>query len=109
MRAKVIIISFFILLAFVFTNQLCAQDSSLSNKKAEKEVVKQRKAKGKAARKDDKKVMKSHYKAQGKETRKRMKKNERKSKRIRKNKKPPFWESWFSQFNLEMYKIEYIG
>ena len=96
MRTKVIILKLFIFLCFISTTHVYAQDGSKSNRKAEKELVKQRKAKGKAARKSDKEVMKNHYKAQGKKTKKRMKKNQRKTIKMKKNKRPPFWKSWFN-------------
>lgn len=96
-------------MCFSSTSYVYAQGGSKSNRKAEKELVKQRKAKGKEARKSDKKVMKNHYKSQGKKTEKRMKKNQRKTIKMKKNRRPPFWKSWFSYyFNLEMYKIEFL-
>ena len=96
MRAKLIILSLFASLSFFSNAKLLGQDASPSNKKVDKEVRKQKKAKGKEARKEDKKAIQAHYKAQGKETRKRMKRNERKSKRLKKNRRPPFWKSWFN-------------
>ena len=96
MRAKVIIISLFTFLAITCFNPIYSQDGSKSNRKAEKEVVKQRKAKGKEARKNDKATLKNHYKAQGKKTSKRMKKNQKRTIKQKKNKRPPFWESWFN-------------
>lgn len=96
MRAKVVIIYLFTFLAITCVNTLYSQDGSKSNRRAEKEVVKQRKAKGKEARKNDKATMKKHYKAQGKKTSKRMKKNQKRTIKQKKNKRPPFWESWFN-------------
>jgi hypothetical protein len=75
----------------------------------QKEVAKQRKEKGKAARKEDKAMLKNHYKAQGKETSKRMKKNHKRTIKQKKNKRPPFWKKWFSSRDLELYKIEFLS
>jgi len=95
MRAKLIIISVFVFFGLLTPNKVLAQDNPRSNKRANKELVKQQKKKRKEAKKDDKAAMKWHYKSQGKSTRKRMKKNHRKTKRLLKNKKPPFWKTWF--------------
>jgi hypothetical protein len=109
MRAKLLILFILTLLSVTYTNDIYSQKAPKSNRKAEKEVAKQRKEKGKEARKSDKDAMKKHYKAQGKKTSRRMKKNQRKTIKLKKNKRPPFWESWFSYTELEMYKIELLS
>lgn len=109
MRAKLIILCLFTFLCSTYNNPLYSQDGSKSNKRAEKELVKQRKAKGKEARKADKATMKNHYKAQGKATSKRMKRNQKNTIKKKKNKRPPFWKSWFTFNYLELYKIEILA
>ena len=94
-RAKIQILLLTLLLIGI-SPAFIAQDKPRSNKKAEKELVKQRKAKGKEARKMDKEAMKRHYDAQGKATRKRMRKSKKKSESINRNRRQPFWKKWFS-------------
>ena len=108
MSTKVIIITFSILITLMYPAALYSQDAPKGNKQANNELVKQRKAKGKEAKKADKKAIKAHYKAQGRKTKRRMKKNQRRSNRKKKNRRPPFWKSWFSNNDLEMYNIEFL-
>lgn len=109
MRAKLLILFILTLLSVTCTNDIYSQKAPKSARKADKEVSKQRKEKGKEARKSDNDAMKRHYKSQGKKTSRRMKRNQRKTIKIKKNKRPPFWKSWFSESELEMYKIEYLA
>lgn len=109
MRAKLIILFILTLLSVTYTNDIYSQKAPKNNRKAEKEVSKQRKAKGKEARKTDNDAIKKHYKSQGKKTSRRMKKNQRKTIKLKKNKRRPFWESWFSSSGLEVYKIELLS
>jgi len=109
LKAKVIILHLFLILANVYSSDLLAQDQPKNNRQANKEVAKQRKSKAKEAKKADKEAMKFHYKSQGKKTKRRMKKNQKRTIKMKKNKKPPFWKSWFTAKMLELYIIERIA
>jgi len=109
MRAKLLILFILTLMSVTYTNDIYSQKAPKSNRKAEKEVSKQRKAKGKEARKSDNDAIKRHYKSQGKKTNRRMKRNQRKTIKMKKNKRPPFWKTWFSAAELELYKIEFLA
>ncbi len=87
-----------LLLALIFSMPLsaCAQKQKSVKKMQQEHFDRQEEQKKKAAA-AEKKALERHHEIQTKETRKRMKQSEKRSKRLRDNRKEPFLKRWFTR------------